>query len=376
MATLDQLLTTIESIHAAGLDEALWSRALERVTALVGGVGATFEDLNKATGIHTFFRFVGLPPVIHVEYADHYLAVSPRIRAGLHWKTGHVDCDYGVLDEAAMRRDPFYADFLPRMGLRYFVGGVVANTSNKFVALAVQRSARQGHAGGADIELLRKLLPHFQQAHDVARRLGEALRVRGAIAAALDAFCDGVALIRADGTIVHANAMFADIVRRADGIAVRNASIEIADATAQARYREAIAAVLRLHDGGVLQAVASDVLVPRKGGAPPYVVSVRPLVEREPSVEAVALVFVRDPLQNGSIAAGALRDLFDLTEAEAALAQALQSGTCVTEYARTRGLTLNTVYTHLRRLREKTGSNRLPELIHKLNELRLPLRLE
>jgi DNA-binding CsgD family transcriptional regulator len=37
---------------------------------------------------------------------------------------------------------------------------------------------------------------------------------------------------------------------------------------------------------------------------------------------------------------------------------------------------LNTVYTHLRRLREKTGSNHLPELIHKLNELRLPLRAE
>jgi hypothetical protein len=53
-----------------------------------------------------------------------------------------------------------------------------------------------------------------------------------------------------------------------------------------------------------------------------------------------------------------------------------QSGATVNDYARTRRLSLNTVYTHLRRLREKTGSNRLPELIHKLNELRLPLRAE
>ena len=69
-----------------------------------------------------------------------------------------------------------------------------------------------------------------------------------------------------------------------------------------------------------------------------------------------------------------MRELFGLTEAEAALAQALQSGVTLTEYARQRALSLNTVYTHLRRLREKTGRNRMAELIHRLNELRLPLR--
>jgi len=46
----------------------------------------------------------------------------------------------------------------------------------------------------------------------------------------------------------------------------------------------------------------------------------------------------------------------------------------LSDYADGRALSLNTVYTHLRRLREKTGSNRMAELIYKLNELRLPLR--
>jgi DNA-binding CsgD family transcriptional regulator len=83
---------------------------------------------------------------------------------------------------------------------------------------------------------------------------------------------------------------------------------------------------------------------------------------------------VRDPLTGGTAATGTLRELFGLTEAEAALAQALQSGVTLAEYARQRALSLNTVYTHLRRLREKTGCNRMAELIHRLNELRLPLR--
>ena len=45
----------------------------------------------------------------------------------------------------------------------------------------------------------------------------------------------------------------------------------------------------------------------------------------------------------------------------------------LSDCAHERALNLNTIYTHLRRLREKTGCNRVPELIHKLNELRLPL---
>ena len=57
------------------------------------------------------------------------------------------------------------------------------------------------------------------------------------------------------------------------------------------------------------------------------------------------------------------------------LAQALQAGISLPDYARTRRLSLNTVYTHLRRVREKTNCARLPKLIHKLNDWRAPLRM-
>jgi DNA-binding CsgD family transcriptional regulator len=46
----------------------------------------------------------------------------------------------------------------------------------------------------------------------------------------------------------------------------------------------------------------------------------------------------------------------------------------VTDYARERALSPNTAYTHLRRIKEKTGCKRMPELIRWLNDLRLPLR--
>jgi DNA-binding CsgD family transcriptional regulator len=91
---------------------------------------------------------------------------------------------------------------------------------------------------------------------------------------------------------------------------------------------------------------------------------------------SAAIVFLHDPRSRAAAAVGVLCEVFGLTEAEGALAQALQTGVSLAEYTEARALSLNTVYTHLRRLREKTGCSRMPELIAKLYNLRMPLRLE
>jgi DNA-binding CsgD family transcriptional regulator len=106
-----------------------------------------------------------------------------------------------------------------------------------------------------------------------------------------------------------------------------------------------------------------------------YLVSVRPL-PRSSSVgdEAAAIVFVHDPQARNAGTTALMRGVFGFTEAEANLAEALRTGTSIGDYARERMVSLNTVYWHLRRIKEKTGCSRLPELISKLNDLRVPVR--
>jgi DNA-binding CsgD family transcriptional regulator len=65
-----------------------------------------------------------------------------------------------------------------------------------------------------------------------------------------------------------------------------------------------------------------------------------------------------------------------LTDAEASLAQALQTGVPLGDYAQARAVSLNTVYTHLRGIKEKTGCHSMGELIRKLNDLQIPLRID
>jgi DNA-binding CsgD family transcriptional regulator len=55
------------------------------------------------------------------------------------------------------------------------------------------------------------------------------------------------------------------------------------------------------------------------------------------------------------------------------LARALQAGVPLGAYVRQHAVSLNTVYTHLRRIKEKTGCRHMIELIRRMNDLHLPL---
>jgi DNA-binding CsgD family transcriptional regulator/PAS domain-containing protein len=372
----EELFTVIESVYAAGLDAELWPKALASITQLVGGVGTTMEIFDRRSLAHLEFFSFGVPKPSEIAYLDHYVSMNPRISDALPRKGGDTTWDYRVLDEKGIDRSEFYGDFLAPMDMRYTIVGILKTAITEFGAVAVQRSARQGHVDRAEIALMERLSPHVSQAMDMTRRLRSERRAAQSLEHALDWLADGVAVIRADGSIAYANEAFQAIARAGDGIRTRKSLIEFAATGVQSRFGAALAAVQRLRIGDP-QNVETDFPVPRQSGNPPYVVSVRPLPAyrvRLSQTSAVSLVFVHDPLERGATAIRVLREVFGLTAAEASVAQALQTGVPLADYAREHLVTINTVYTHLRRLKEKMGSTRMAELIRKLNDLQLSLR--
>jgi DNA-binding CsgD family transcriptional regulator len=104
---------------------------------------------------------------------------------------------------------------------------------------------------------------------------------------------------------------------------------------------------------------------------------VRPLVrapDRADYPDAAAMLLVHDPLERNVAAGRILQDLYGLTNAEAQLVQALSTGMTATSYAQSRGISITTVYTHLRRTREKTGWKSVAELTRRFHELNVALR--
>jgi DNA-binding CsgD family transcriptional regulator len=220
---------------------------------------------------------------------------------------------------------------------------------------------------------MKRLAPHVSKSLDVSRRLRESTAGHRSLERALDWLADGVALIRSDGTIVYVNEALRRIVASNDGLRIRKSLLEFATAAIQDKFHLALKSLQRLRDRDPDSALA-DFSAVRPSGRPPLVVSARPMPAGKHHDSADAIVFIRDPLARIATAIGILREMFGLTDAEASVAQALQNGVSLGDYAKTHAVSINTVYTHLRRIKEKVGCGRMTELIHKLNELRVPVR--
>ena len=193
---------------------------------------------------------------------------------------------------------------------------------------------------------------------------------------ALDLLADGIALLKRDGGIVYVNEALRRLAAHGNEIRIERNAIEFASPDLRNRFALAMDAAERVHDSGAGDLTA-DFAVPRENGRPPYTVSVRPLSRGKETghPDAAAMLLVHDPLQQSSAAARMLRELYGLTNAEAQLVQALSGGMTAVAYAESRMVSITTVYTHLRRTREKTGWRSVAELTRRFHELSVSLRV-
>jgi DNA-binding CsgD family transcriptional regulator len=259
------------------------------------------------------------------------------------------------------------------MGLRYFISAVLEQTSDRIAVVAVQRSRRKGHVEQREIALMHRLCPHFQRAYTMRKRLG--LAASNLFENALDLLADGIALLRRDGGILYINEALRNIAANNRDFRIDRHSIEFATPELRGRFAAALGAVARMHEPNAAY-LATDFAVPREG-LPPYTVSVRPLLHgggEASHPEAAAMLLVHDPLQQNLAAGRMLQELYGLTNAEAQLVQALGTGMTAVAYAQNRGISVTTVYTHLRRTREKTGWKSVAELTRRFHEVNVGLR--
>lgn len=373
MATDDVFLTTVQAIHAAGLDEGLWPAAIRALCNALGAPSGDLEISDKRTMRLTAFHAHGVPPFAEIAYAAEYMKQNPRLPNAFRQRPGDIGYDRQHIDEAGMKANAFYSEFLPGHGIRYYVSAILANDAHTFAGICINRTAKAGHAQQADIALMGRFLPHLQQAYGTNLRLGGTSRGNHVLEDLLDRLVDGLVVIAADGSVRFANTAARLIAARRDGIHLSTGGIGFSLAEARKAYEVALQGIRRLIAGGT-DPPQGDFLVRRPDGISGYLVSVRPLMpaedDRWSAFEAFALVLIRDPASapSGGIASVA-RVLFGLTHAEASLADALRSGISLPDYARARRLSLNTVYTHLRRIKAKTGCRTMQELIARLAAL-------
>ena len=175
---------------------------------------------------------------------------------------------------------------------------------------------------------------------------------------ALDALEDGLALHDRPGRQIFANSALHRFADAEDGLQrAPSGAVLPSDPGALRLLQRALAAAAA--------GTSVELAVPRRSGAPPYLVRCSPV----PGRSGWTVLRVADAAARRIPSEIFLRSAFGLTQAEAMLAVGLCRGASLGEFAQERGISIHTVRTQLRALLGKTRTDRQADLVGLLSGL-------
>lgn len=370
MPSLDQLLHTIEAIYDAGLDEAQWTIALERLSDLLGCTGTTvaFQD---SSGRFPAYHSVRCLSDLHHAYAEHYRRIDP-VLAFVSRAAPGVYIDRMILPKTELRRLEIHSDF----GIPNDMDSVMQAFAFRSAAgagfVAAGRSVRAGDFEAEHVQTMGLLLPHLERAMQMQLRLGAVGMRADSAAEALDCLTLGILFVDQRARVLLANRAAEALLAQADGIGVDAAGLCAARQTETSALRRII---VRAADHTRVNGRGGSLQLERPSMRRSLLVMVAPLGRSSsawmPQPRPAAIVLVSDPESACNPPLDALRMLFGLTPTEAAVALAVAEGRGVKDAADALGISSATVRWHLQRVFDKTGTARQAELARVVGSLRM-----
>lgn len=349
------------------------------LAALAAALGATSQIMQvmqfqgpqsvAATEVATTF---GLDPGMVKEYAEHWVRHDPWAKAA----PSHIPqalALHRVLPAADFSRTEYWNDFArrwdgPLHGLAVDVGG----EGEKRGVFCAHRPRSREPFGPQEEALLNRLVPHLRRVLAAQASMVRA-GTQAAAVAGMDALRQGVALIDAGGKLVGANAALHRMVALNDGISLTRKGLRCDDRPVQGALDIAVQAALAGLEGRVrLLPAAASLALRRPSGAMPWLVHVLPvrpgnggqgmLATLGGNFSGAMLLVTDAEARPRAPSRVLLEKALGLSPAEAALAAALGQGISPAAHAKTRGVSVETVRTHLAALRRKTGCRRQAEI--------------
>ena len=289
------------------------------------------------------------------EYHAHYGALDPRRSYTFGLPVGATMACHELFDADYVRGSEFYNDYLHRWGWRYAMGCRLHEEDGQSVVIGLQRPSGQGPFQMRERQLLAAAQPHLARAFRVRRVLSRNKDQATRRQAMLDGLQVAALMVDAGGRVLERNLAAEPVLRASDGLRLRQNALAGRPPAETAHLlhwvRDAVdAASRRGAGGGVCRLSRAD------GSF--FAVLVTPLgaETRCGCGTPAALVLIADPSRRPLPTEQALRDLDDLTPAEARTARALLAGRAPREIADELRVSLGTVRTHLHRVFGKTGT--------------------
>lgn len=315
----------------------------------------------------------GFPVRIATAYNQYAYTIDPFVRLPLD-RVLSLD---EVISDAELKAGEFYKQFLEPENIGQMLGfdfhasghhpGHRSAHDGGIVDchFRVCRPGEQGRFSAADRELLKMLLPHLKLAVHLHSQ-GDVMETeRELYAGTVDRMQVGMVILDEAGIVLKQNAIAMEILKENDGMVMAQGAIKAnyhqEDRKLQQLIAEALSTATKWKP-----AVAEALAITRPSGRAKLGVIVRAIPlnawsegKRRPSVA----VMIRDPERKSEASHEIMRNLFDLTPAEAALALLLANGMTLEEASEDLNIRKNTARAHLRSIFSKTGVTRQTMLV-------------
>jgi PAS domain-containing protein len=360
----DPLMRAIARISDAALTPDQWTTALQSIAEAVGTLGAVYYILNKLTGRVESLSVAGFSVNVN-DFVDYY-APRDQFKPLLEsTPTGNWLRLSESLPQTILRSDEWYNDFIIKAGIGDIVGTRLFDNGTYTVIFGVHEGVYQAplsDIGGARLEQLFGPLSNAARLHAELRELGwkSAAAIR-----ALDQVAAGVIISDGDGRVVEMNQAAEHVLCRDDGLRVRQGKL-----CAQRVFEhDKLARFIALTANGKAAAAVGRMVVGRRGGRVPYMLTVAPLgVELAVYERPLALILVADP-DARTPSERDLAEFFGLSPAESRLTAALLAGRKLREVAADSGVQITTARSQLSSVLRKVGVGRQAELIRVLSNI-------
>ncbi len=359
----------IGDFYDSAADGALWARAFERLGDALGGAAFVMSAIHRRDGLR-FITASRQDPDYTALIATQYgsAATNPLIAAMPDIPAGTLMPRDRLYPASAYYQGALWNDAFRPQNLAHVLVGCVLRTPDYVVPLGVLR--RTGHAefSAPELRLLEGVLPHLRKAMSLGLRMASLRADAELNAEVIGRLATALILVDARCRVVHANPAADRLLTAGNGVRIVRGALATQFHGDAAALAAAVARVAAEPGGG------GETLAVRRGSGRPCLLLVAPvgsahLVSLVGS-EARALVVLNNPDRLPADLPARLIRMFGLSPAEATLAAGLVTGgKRVEDLAEERGVSANTVKTHLKAIYQKTDTSRQAELVRLLSVL-------
>ena len=359
----------LASLHEVALDPAHWPTASALIDEVLGahGSGMGFGDGDSEEDIRIYFLWQFFRGQRHRELEREYYEVYyplderlPRMRHAPDSQLFHVA---DLLTEEELKTSVTYNELLVRGHARNSINVRLDGPRGSRIVWVVNDPVDGDGWSSAQLDSIRRLLPHIRQTVRVQQALGGAGALGASFAKLLDTTGLGIVQLDGRGRIVAANDRARDLLRNGDGLFDKGGLLYARMPEDNAELQGLLARALPRFGG---EGVGGSTMVRRPSALPPLALHVNPVGRQETDFHLwpiATLVLVVDLASHTRIDPGVAAAALGLTGMEGRVAVLLAEGMTVREVAAATGRGESTIRSHVKHMFAKHSLSRQAELV-------------